>query len=237
MTEGVVHCFGANLSDCELEEWVSAAQVVTSPAERLGARRFVHRADAARHLVGRAILRRLLTRWHPQAPADVVFTTNEFGKPNLPDSRCEFSISHSGDWVWVAVALDVPVGIDVEQRRPGVDLSFIIPHLHPAEQESLAGGDSAMALRCWTRKEAVVKALGMGLSMPLNRFVVAVDERRSGWLLSGPVYRDGAWTCVDLPVSHPYHLSLAAAAPELRIHVDRVMPDHLRGVVTRSTDY
>ena len=229
MTEGVVLCFGANLADCELEEWLSAAQMVASPAELLGARRFVHRADAARHLVGRAVLRRLLTRWHPQARSELVFTSNEFGKPKLLDSRCEFSISHSWDWVWVAVTLGVPVGIDVEQRRPEVDLSFIIPYLHPAEQMSLAGGDPAMALRCWTRKEAVVKAIGMGLSMPLNSFIVAVDERRFGWLLSGPVYRDGAWTCVDLPVPHPYHLSLAAAAPELRIHVDRVTPDHLRG--------
>jgi 4'-phosphopantetheinyl transferase len=148
--------------------------------------------------------------------------TNSFGKPELLGSGWEFSISHSGHWVWLALARGVPVGIDVELQRPEVDPEFIKPYLHPQEQQALAGADGPALIRCWTRKEAVIKCVGQGLSLPLDQFCVATDKRPRDWLLSGPpgpLRHSACWSCHDMPMEAPYHLSLAAAAPALSLLV------------------
>lgn len=94
-------------------------------------------------------------------------TEDSLGKPRLTDREdIHFSISHSGHWAVCAVS-DRPVGVDVERPRcsPEVARRFF----HPDE---LLSEDPVFLTRLWTAKEAFVKALGLGLTIPLDSFLV-----------------------------------------------------------------
>ena len=70
-------------------------------------------------------------------------------------------------------------------------------------------------LRCWTRKEAVVKALGQGLSLALNNFRVRTDDVNKDWLIEKPACAPDYWTCTDWPSDEDYCVSLAAMTAQL----------------------
>jgi 4'-phosphopantetheinyl transferase len=224
MEPGVVWCWGADLEGAE-EPWAKASRRLVSHSEWRASQRFVQQADATRHLVGRALLRRAWAQAVGTPLAIEEMPTNAYGKPELRGSGWEFSISHSGRWVWLALASGVPVGLDVELLRPGVDPGFIWPYLHPQERQALAGAKGPALIRCWTRKEAVIKCVGQGLSLPLDQFCVATDKRSRDWLLNGPpgpLRHSACWSCHDIPMEAPYHLSLAAAAPGLSLLVGHI---------------
>jgi len=95
--------------------------------------------------------------------------------------------------------------------------------LHPAEYAALQQcppGELAPAFyRCWVRKEAVLKACGTGLSLPLDRFRVFTDGRARGWLESMDARAVSDWFTEDIPVLAGYHCGVAAdfSASELRV--------------------
>jgi 4'-phosphopantetheinyl transferase len=110
--------------------------------------------------------------------AHLTFAANAFGKPQLTGSPVSFNVSHSGHIALIALTSGVDVGVDVEHVR-------IIPEradlarrfFHVEEASDLATFPEAEAnaafFRCWTRKEAVVKALGLGLNARLDRYRVS----------------------------------------------------------------
>jgi 4'-phosphopantetheinyl transferase len=93
--------------------------------------------------------------------------------------------------------------------------------LHPEERADIHRHGATQAaqrfLRCWTRKEAVVKADGRGLSCPLDGFRVRTDDSPGGWLLIPPPGNATAWACHDLPAPPGYHASLAARCATLQV--------------------
>ena len=98
------------------------------------------------------------------------FTENPWGKPLLADrDDLHFSLSHSGHWAVCAIC-DTPVGVDVELLR--CTLRIARRFFHP---EELTATDSVFLTRLWTAKEAFVKALGRGLTIPLDSFVVHLE--------------------------------------------------------------
>jgi 4'-phosphopantetheinyl transferase len=151
-----------------------------SVEERANHARLRQPADRDRYLVSHALLRIVLGRRLGIAPAAVELAGGE-GKPRLagPSPEHEFSLSHSGDAVVVAIATDVPVGVDVERVRTGRDLSALVERvLTPQERSALAdrsGGDEGF-YRYWVRKEAVVKATGHGMRMPLGAITVSAPD-------------------------------------------------------------
>ena len=103
--------------------------------------------------------------------ADQVFVNNPWGKPRLAGREdLHFSLSHSGHWAVCALS-DLPVGVDVEAPRctPAVARRFF----HP---EELTSEDSVFLTRLWTAKEAFVKSLGRGLTIPLDSFLVRLTD-------------------------------------------------------------
>lgn len=209
-------CVGIDLRG-NAEGWWAAALPWVTVDEQARARRFRQRMDVVRHLVGRALIRTLLARELGVAALSAEFVANPWGKPTLPGSGFEFSISHSGNAVWVALSRGIAVGIDVERADTATDPHALAEVFHPAERAALLllPADEAQSafLRCWTRKEAVIKALGEGLSRPLSSFCVRTDERASDWLVEVPEAMAEGWTSADLPVSTGYHASVAAMAP------------------------
>ena len=220
---GTVLCVGLHLQD--MSAWPDCCRAFTTAYEQRTARRFAQVADAARHMAGRALARRML---HAQTGQSMVddFARNPHGKPFCPLTTAEFSISHSGDMVWVAVCRSTPVGIDVEKMHPLPDAAELTGQLHPQERQALLALPETELetafYRCWTRKEALLKAVGTGLSTPLQDFCVRIDQQNDSWVLRAPTSATGQWTCRDLAVADGYQCSVAAQAPRLRIEVHHV---------------
>jgi len=149
---------------------VDAIRLLSSD-ERAAAARLAFEADRRRYLAAHLALRRALESCVAIAPADLCFTVGPAGKPALarPPS-CHFSLSRSADIAVISVAESVPIGVDVELQRVVPDaLALAARNFTPAECEelgSLEGPERDVAfLRCWTRKEACLKAIGCGLSI------------------------------------------------------------------------
>lgn len=205
LNPGDITCLGLRFDGYTAGDWKSALhwlneypQALVSPSEKTSAARFLHTADAVRHLAGRSLLRHIHAR-HSTGPAPDVWPVNEWGKPGNSGSDwpLHFNLSHSGSDVWMACSNAAPLGIDIEITTP--DLADLLPVVHPYEAADLRNDSSAAACRrLWVRKEAVVKAVGRGLSLPLDDFRVAIDARTEGWLLTPPSAWPGAWTTLDL---------------------------------------
>lgn len=220
LADAELACFGIDLKE-HAEDWWTAALPWASAGEQARARRFHRRMDALRHVVGRALVRSLLSREFGVAAASVEFVANPWGKPALPGCGIEFNISHSGDAVWVALCRGIAVGIDVESGEAVADPQGMAQVFHPAERAALGELPPADAqgafLRCWARKEAVIKALGEGLSRPLTSFRVRTGECAGGWLVEAPEGGGMGWTVADLPPLAGCRASVAAMAPGLAV--------------------
>ena len=108
-------------------------------------------------------------------PPAGAFAFGPEGKPWLPDRPgLHFSLSHSGELVLCALS-DAELGCDVETPRR-VNAALVRRFFHPDEQRWLfslpQGEQDAAFLRLWTLKESYVKAIGLGLSLPLDAFCV-----------------------------------------------------------------
>jgi 4'-phosphopantetheinyl transferase len=117
-------------------------------------------------------------------PRALRFCVNQYGKPalegTLPHSPLTFNLSHSDDLAVVAISRMAPLGVDIEFMRIMPDLEAIATRFFsPREQTTLLRLPQRDRLRafyrCWTGKEAFIKALGMGLQFDLQRFDVSVD--------------------------------------------------------------
>jgi phosphopantetheinyl transferase len=169
------------------EELGRALDVLTDEErERIG--RFRRPADAASFAAGRALVRLALAPLVGAAPGELVFDTwcelhaSPHGKPRLvePAAELDFSLSRAGARLMLAIA-DVPVGVDVELLDRDVEVGVARIAFADDEQAELADAGPDAFLACWTRKEAVLKALGHGLAVdPKNvsvTFLNGVEPR------------------------------------------------------------
>ena len=176
-------------------------------------------ADRERFLVGCALAKTVIAAGTGQRPAEVSFdrTCRQCGKPHgkpaLSGGDLEFSVTHAGDLVAVAVAA-APVGVDVEQLagRPRSDPEALARVVMAEEERTalaaLPPAERARAfLVAWTRKEAVTKARGDGLRVPFRQVAVATDAAR---LLAWPYPEDPRGvSLVDLDPGPGYVAALA----------------------------
>ena len=156
--------------------------------ERERARRFIDPAHGRRLVLRRWVLRCMLGARLGAAPEALRFCVNAFGRPTLapPFDRAGlfFSTSHSGDLALIALRIGTPAfAIDIEQVRPLDDMEQIVARFFsPREQQEFFALDPTdrpdAFWRGWTVKEAFVKALGLGLSFPLDHFDVTLGPNR-----------------------------------------------------------
>ncbi len=182
-----VHLWRVELAS--LAEAESRWQMLLSPDEQTRAARFHFVRDRQRFSATRALLRIVLASYLGSAPEQLTFSYSDKGKPYLKsrrtDDAVEFNISHSGQIALLAFARGRAVGVDVEQIRDNLDpLAIARRYFSAQEQRQLAALEEseryAGFFRCWTRKEAYIKARGDGLSLPLDSFDVSLkpgDER------------------------------------------------------------
>jgi len=175
----------------ELEQWLS-------PDEILRRDRFVFLKDQQSYSAGRGILREILAKRLAADPRELEFTYTRYGKPSLRGARLEFNVSHSGGVAIYAVSPTRVVGVDIEKIEPRFTEDQIAEKFFsPSELIALRSLPEALQVdaffRCWTRKEAYVKAHGAGLSIPLDSFDVTLrpDEPAAflrgveGWSIEG----------------------------------------------------
>jgi 4'-phosphopantetheinyl transferase len=156
MNPGEVHIWRVDLS-----RW-SGAGAELDAAERDRAARFRFPDMRHRWTAGRAALRRLLERYTGVPAADLRFARGEHGKPYLAGSRVRFNMTDSGDLALYAVTLDAEIGVDVERVR-AIDGASISRRFLPASEAAAVRDDPASFFHMWTRREAYLKCIGVGL--------------------------------------------------------------------------
>ncbi|MDW3687936.1 4'-phosphopantetheinyl transferase superfamily protein [Cupriavidus sp. CV2] len=218
LPERAVHVWVLN--DALIDRVCSMLAHALSPDERQRARAYRHEKHRNNFIARRSLLRWLIGGYLTCNPESLRFSVTPFGKPALQwphAARLAFSVSHTDGLTLLAFAWDCRVGVDVERRIDGLDVAGIGRGIFsPMEEEALdprRPDSAATLLSIWTRKEALLKALGMGLSGEPNAYTTEDDlligEGR--WCASHNGTTLSGWTCLDLVLGPEVRAALAVS--------------------------
>ena len=163
---------------------------ILSPDEKKRACEFRFAKDRRNFIIARGILRVLIGSYLEGEPAEISFHYNEFGKPRVAnEGDLAFNVSHSQNAALFAFTKKRDVGVDVEFVNPDIEVRDIAAKFFSANEvrNLFALPEEQQALgffNCWTRKEAFIKAIGEGLSFPLNQFSVSLEPDKPAKLLA-----------------------------------------------------
>jgi 4'-phosphopantetheinyl transferase len=169
--------------------WASSTELirVLSPDEVARTDGFALDKPRRAFVAGRTALRSLLGCYLGLPPDSLPIVVDPHGKPRLVDGALYFNLAHSGSLALIAVTRGCEIGVDVELLR-AVDRAHEIAarNFHPAEAAAIRTASAAelpdVFLRLWTRKEAVLKAVGAGLGYPLDAFETLTPASDGGWV-------------------------------------------------------
>lgn len=201
------------------------------------------RAPFERRLIN-FIARRSMLRWLIGAylrcePESLHFGVTELGKPALNSprgARLAFNVSHTDGIALLAFALNCRLGIDVERRFGDIDVVNVARGIFsPIEESRLAAAraDSTTAFfSIWTRKEALLKALGEGLGAEPTAYTTADSHAPSEgrWHASKNGTPVSGWTCLDLGLGTEVHGAVAVSLYDARVRIFHCSP------ITRPDD-
>jgi 4'-phosphopantetheinyl transferase len=204
--------FAVPVSGFELDD----AKSIIVEAEHARAARFRHEDDRLRFVLGRAILRSLLSRMTAIKAASLAFHIGDHGKLSLPGS-IRFNLSHSGQLVLVGLHKTAEIGVDVEAIRTLPGWPALADTYLTAEEraliDELALQDRETAfLQAWARKEAVAKALGVGLSLNLSSFAILPSHNAWRVVTAAEPLHGEVFSCFDLALDKQHVGTLAVAA-------------------------
>ncbi len=193
------------------------------------ASRFHFPRDRQRFAASRSLLRILLGGYLATDPAGVSFSYSENGKPSLGPARAgsnvKFNISHSGGITLLAFTRGREIGVDVELVRGDFEVQAIARRFFsPKEQRQLADLPAEKIVdaffRCWTRKEAYIKAIGEGLSLPLHQFDVALESGEASALLATrpDASEGGHWLLREVPAGPGYIAALCVRGQDCKLN-------------------
>jgi len=229
LSHGDVHVLHGSLAGevYQLREWYATL----SHDERQRAGQFHFDLHRDRFIAARGILRMLLGRYLDTLPNSIVFNYGLKGKPSLPSDPLHFNVSHSEGRALFAFSATTALGVDLEAVRPLPDVLQIARSAFSTSErkalEALAPELQHQAFfRCWTRKEAFIKALGDGLSFPLDRFSVSLDEPARIIHVDGELAAPSQWTLQHLAL----HDGFVGAIATRQQH-PRVLLSHWKEIV------
>ena len=215
-----IHIWEFPLTSSDSEFDTLAAML--SEDERARAARFHFEKDSRRFTVARASVRSILGAYVGSTARDLHFDYSRHGKPSLAKAPTDtrFSLSHSGDLAMLAVALGRDVGVDLEVIRMDVETERLAErYFSEQERKSLRAlpkeGRIQAFFRCWTCKEAFVKAQGLGLSRSLASFDVEVNPGQPTRILAtrpDPLEAD-RWFLHDVTTQPGYAAAVATEGP------------------------
>ena len=195
------------------------------------ANRFHFKKDRERFVAGRGLLRMLLSSYVGIPANEIIFTYGCHGKPGLrrQDSRpaIEFNLAHSAGTAIYALTRDRPVGVDIESFQPDFPVEEVARNFFSStELAALQNLPKILRMeaffKCWTRKEAFIKALGDGLSCPLSDFDVSLTPGEPARLLNVRWGSDEAhWSMEDIESLAGYAAAIVFSGPQCRMHVSQ----------------
>jgi 4'-phosphopantetheinyl transferase len=202
---------------------VKSFESTLSADESQRASRFHLDKDRQHFIISHFSLRDVLGRYLNLEPAELGFSIDQYGKPSLLKHKLEFNLSHSGSFALVAVTQSRIIGVDVERMREGISsLSIARQYFSPAEIAELetvpAEQKETAFFACWTRKEAFIKAKGLGLSLPLDSFDVSLTPDEPSILRAvRPQPQEATrWTLLSLDVAPRHAGAMAVENAELK---------------------
>jgi len=183
-------------------------------AELARLERFKFEVDEQRFLLGHGFLREVLGRYMERAARSVGFERGPYGKPVVPGASFHFNLSDTKDAVAVAICANMELGVDVETVDRNVDHINVGQHYFTVEEQaSIVEADDGKRrfLEFWTRKEAVLKASGVGIMDDLR--VLRVDQAENRMMITHDVF-------------------IAMAAPEYHVRTWAVDATHIVSLAT-----
>jgi 4'-phosphopantetheinyl transferase len=195
LDEGTAHLWYVLADDVREPELLRACRALMAPAELEEEARFLLPEGRHLHLVTRALVRSVLSRYAPVDPRDWSFVRNAHGRPELvvpagvPPLR--FNLSHTAGMVACVVALDRDVGVDVEDATRALDPVELGQRvLSPVELASLRAcspeQQKTRFFELWTLKESYAKARGLGLTIPFEQVTVRLEPGPAVAVTFGP---------------------------------------------------
>lgn len=188
--EAEIHLWVADYEQIVDEQLHASYRELLNPAERAQEPRFYFARDRVRYLVTRALVRTVLSRYAPAvAPEAWTFENNSYGRPAASNAAARelgltFNISHTHSLIVLAIASNRELGVDVENVQAR-EASIEIAHHYfaPPEVTVLNAAprheQQFRFFEYWTFKESYIKARGMGLSLPLDKFSFHYADERS----------------------------------------------------------
>jgi 4'-phosphopantetheinyl transferase len=226
-------CKKRALGDDEVDVWrvslvppgsmVNDFRAHLSMQENARAEKFKFHKDREKYIVGHGLLRVILSLYANVAPEELKFAENRYGKPELvypPGLNLTFNVSHSYEMALIGIACRRQIGVDIEYVKKDFEWKEIIERFFsPREIRMINALPKDIQRRafftCWTRKEAYVKATGMGLSLPLKEFDVSPVPGATTLLLSSP--EKTRWSMKEVDVVDSYVATVAVEGREPRI--------------------
>ena len=211
------------------EDWkIQDCERLLSPDELQRAASFYFEKHRRRFTCARAAMRQVLSTYTGVVPEKLTFSYGTQGKPaltsELESCGVEFNLSHSEELALLAVTRNQNIGIDIESVNPEFATKEIADRFFSAGEVRRLNALPACKqadefFACWTRKEAYLKAVGGGLSIPLDSFEVAFGPGIPPALLlvRGDRNETTRWRIYDLEVTQGYRAALVAEGREHRL--------------------
>jgi len=205
-----------------IERDMPSYRKILSVEEREQELRFRFIRDQQRYLVTRVLVRTVLSRYIRIAPHDWIFSTNAFGRPTIVNAEAAdegllFNISHTRSLIVLGVSKGRAIGVDVENfnvRKVSIDLAnrFFAPDEARALVALSANRQQYRFFEYWTFKESYIKARGMGLSLPLDKFSFFYPDDHSVILTIEPELSDysARWQFWQIPIGFDYLIAICA---------------------------
>ena len=224
---GEIHVWRVSLA--QTESCLQSLQQTLSTDERTKADRFRFPKDRSQFIVSRGALRAILSRYLNISSHILRFDYNPYGKPSLivaqGGNTLRFNLSHSRGLALIALTKNRDIGVDIEGINPNFScLEIAEKFFSPLENSvlrSLPEHLQATAFfTCWTRKEAYIKAVGKGLSIPLNQFDVSLAPGEPAALLNveGNPEEASKWSLIELFPSSDMVAAVAVAGDCWKLH-------------------
>jgi 4'-phosphopantetheinyl transferase len=229
---------GLELGEDEAHVWRASldqeAKVIANLAALLSrdeyqrAMRYHRATDRDRFIVGRGVLKRIISTYLALSPGELRFTYNEYGKPAVSedqnDRAINFNLSHSGELALYAITKRRGVGIDIEYIREDFATLEIAEHFFSKDEvRSLKAAPidqrTKAFFNCWSRKESYIKAIGMGVSFPLDGFTVSLAPNEAPALLNvgSDESEPSRWRMHELKAGEGYAASIIVENPPVTL--------------------
>jgi 4'-phosphopantetheinyl transferase len=207
---------------------IDSLRTILSADEQARAARYLFDKHRRRFIACRGQVRRILAGYLNGDPAEIRFLYGPKGKPALAgswsDSAIQFNVSDSHELAICAVVLNRNLGVDLEYVRQPSDFDSLAERFFAAREVDVLRSLSDERLlegffNCWTRKEAVLKAVGVGLSMPLNRVEVTLVPHEPAKVLvyEGDAAAAQAWWLESLEPAVGYVGAVASRGGPLEV--------------------